>query len=261
MLIDQEWEPSPDDEFPDLPSYNDPKADFAPQTAVQEQGNMRIMEDTDFLDPPNLPPPIEPSTKSIQDAPKPSAQQVPDEPVISQPKPERIRPAEVGRVIVSGSLPWENTESLQLEDAMFRLGVSDDIAEQILTPTNDMKQRDRDFITKEARKTIDESKKDKNPTTAFVLSLLLPGVGNVYAGAVAAGFAFIIPAMICIVATVLGALPISKTAAGYAVGALASALCAATTATATNNRLRQQQEGKPERPRETTFAPLKKSNH
>ena len=85
-------------------------------------------------------------------------------------------------VIVSGSAQWERDDSHELEDTMFRLGVDEDLAHDILAPSGDMAKRDRDFITKETRRALKEGGSIKNPSTAFLLSLVLPGFGNVYAG-------------------------------------------------------------------------------
>jgi len=155
------------------------------------------------------------------------------------------------RVIVSGTASWERDAGTDLEDTMFRMGIDEDLAEDVLRPT-EMRARDKEFITERTRRMIEESGKDKNPGTAFLLSLLLPGLGGLYAGSLL-GFAFLVPAMGCAVAAVLGLADLSTLGSAYVVAGVVSALQAASAVNGANAKRLRMRQARPEPKKETTF--------
>ena len=158
------------------------------------------------------------------------------------------------RVIVSGSAQWENDDSHELEDTMFRLGVDEDLAHDILATTSDMAQRDRDFITKETRRALKEGGTLKNPSTAFMISLLLPGFGNVYAGS-PLGIVFALPAVALGIFFALGQVQLEHALTGAVVLSVISAFTAYINASEHNRRIRIREAQQPLRQekRETTL--------
>ena len=158
------------------------------------------------------------------------------------------------RVIVSGSAQWENDDSHELEDTMFRLGVDEDLAHDILAPSGDKARRDRDFITKETRRALKEGGSTKNPSTAFLLSLVLPGFGSVYAGN-PLGIVFSLPALALGIFFGLGQVQLEHALAGVVVLSVVSAFTAYINASEHNRRIRIREAQQPLRQekRETTL--------
>ncbi|MBU1000933.1 MAG: hypothetical protein KKE73_00225 [Proteobacteria bacterium] len=258
LIVDQEWEPSSDDLFPDLPPYTETPSALPRDTAPQEKDSSQRGATTPVPFQQHETPEEIPATKPLP-VPHPPG---PTTEIPSQERTGRNYPGRASRVIVSGTLPWEQASPPPpLEDAMFRFGVSEDLATRILQPENELAQKDRNYIADEARKRLEELRKNKNPAGAFALSFLLPGVGNMYAGATIAGFIFLIPALACIVMTILDILPLVPTAIGYVMGGIISALTAVMSANEANSRIhRQQQQAKTPHPQETSFNLLTKTN-
>lgn len=158
------------------------------------------------------------------------------------------------RVIVSGSAQWERDDSHELEDTMFRLGVDEELAQDILSPSTDFNERERDFITKETRRALKEGGTTKSPSTAFFLSLLLPGFGSAYAGN-PLGILFAIPAVALGVFFGLGQVEPKHALIGFLALSCISAFTAYINASEHNRRLRIKQAQQPLRQekRETTL--------
>lgn len=148
------------------------------------------------------------------------------------------------RVLVSGSAQWERDDSHTLEDTMFRLGVDEELAGTVLTPTDDMGRRERDFITKETRRALKDNITTKSPSTAFLLSLLLPGFGNAYAGN-PLGILFALPALAVGIFFGLGQMGPRYALIGYISLSVIAALTAYVNATEHNRRSRIKQAQQP----------------
>lgn len=274
VLVDEEWTPSEDDFFADLPSYPD---DFG---RGAEAGDACLADeveaagfDTDTLSG------VTPEAVAGQDeqsfpsaAADPRATQSGQDSADSRATAENARSTAsgakaprpcakpgMGKVIVSGRADWDQTGCVDLEDTMFRLGLDEEMVDDILKPEKEMKARDREFITDGAKRMIQEGRKTRNAGVATLLSLLLPGLGNLYAGSML-GIALLIPAMACIAAGVMKAAELATLGSVYAAIGIIAGLTAGTSVNQANGRIRQAQEARPQRSGETTFD-MRRSSH
>ncbi|MBU1002211.1 MAG: hypothetical protein KKE73_06780 [Proteobacteria bacterium] len=107
--------------------------------------------------------------------------------LLSSPPPS-LGPKEAGRVVISGKVPWDNKggERIGLDG-----GTKLDKEEKAADPTNalhrPMDPITREYLARMAARTNRILNKTKNPEVAFLLSLLLPGLGHVYFGRLGVG--------------------------------------------------------------------------
>lgn len=121
-------------------------------------------------------------------APVPAA----DEPSRPGPRPEAAKPREAGRVIVKGKAPWDDKGHERVDlDGHSKLRKEDPPAKvsSVHQPLNPI-QRER--LARMAEKTNKTLNRRRNPETAFLLSLLLPGLGHAYFGDLGLGMGLMI---------------------------------------------------------------------
>lgn len=97
-------------------------------------------------------------------------------------------PKEAGRVVVTGKVPWDDKGSASVGlKGHQKLNEEDKASAPVNTPHKPMDPITRERLARLATRTNQVMNRSKNPEAAFLLSLLLPGLGHAYFGSLGSG--------------------------------------------------------------------------